>query len=694
MEKEKFYEDEIEKCDKNKQIENDDPWGDQEIHIVENIEVCETVVGQMRRHCKEYNVIGISCSIQNSKRRIALLQLATHRGLCALVRLGKFQTFPDVLQAFLVDEKIVKACVNQDGDKTFDVALHLLEFNVKVANIIDLRYLAQSLNYPPLKLPGLSAQHLQIKLDDNSQLDRRKWTTDIKVLKPSNINYAAKVVRVIIELFKKFENEWISRHKKLREVYCRTRYLATYLNQVFPNQNLRKKHTVRTVATVEQQRLQEQTIFQNRTILLVSNASECRDAVKQLRDHCDEYKVLGLSCQHELARKPARLLQLATHRGLCVLFQKFDSMSAEIRELLEDTSILKICDRISFVDRLEGSYGFRVGSALELNDFHAHLQKESIYPRDAERPKEKSTYGQWLAKVFLNIDMETLDWRVINSDWVTLSLHEELDYAAKTAHVLIELFKFLDEKLLATEKYLGNRTKFFDDLFKQSQQKYTSACALPNQEIHVVNTVTECDEVVKEIKMYKQSEHVHRLITRANEIFFQFADIAKSTMYWVLIANGIHLANIKLHYYSWPLIEGYQLLEDDTILKVGILAHDDARRLYNDYRSNVWATLDLTNLAKECKYSKRGLGGLSLEALNVKLDHKKRGHKTMKFHKRWEKDMLPKENIRYAANDAHVSVELFKKFQTKLLPDSSYVTKDVQIFIDKHYPSGVVVRVY
>lgn len=103
-----------------------------------------------------------------------------------------------------------------------------------------------------------------------------------------------------------------------------------------------------------------------------------------------------------------------------------------------------------------------------------------------------------LSKIYFNVDLQTLDWRILNSDWRTLSLRDEIDYAAKSVHVIIELFKLFEIKLV-TEKYSGDRTKFIDELFEQNDNQYLT---LPKQDICIVNNAVECKAVVEQIRMY------------------------------------------------------------------------------------------------------------------------------------------------------------------------------------------------
>lgn len=55
------------------------------------------------RHCKEFNVLGIDCKWKKNKKNtfgdsIALLQLTSHRGLCAIIPLYQLQEIPPELR--------------------------------------------------------------------------------------------------------------------------------------------------------------------------------------------------------------------------------------------------------------------------------------------------------------------------------------------------------------------------------------------------------------------------------------------------------------------------------------------------------------------------------------------------------------------------------------------------------------------
>lgn len=76
---------------------------------------------------------------------------------------------------------------------------------------------------------------------------------------------------------------------------------------------------------------------------------------------------------------------------------------------------------------------------------------------------------------------------------------------------------------------------------------------------------------------------------------------------------------------------------------------------------NVSSTLDLRRLASICNphHCHYGLGKLSSTYLNIGL---KKKHSAA-FHQRWEDAELSEEHQIYAANDAHVGIALFKRFQ-------------------------------
>lgn len=157
---------------------------------------------------------------------------------------------------------------------------------------------------------------------------------------------------------------------------------------------------------------------------------------------------------------------------------------------------------------MEGDYGIRVSSILDLKDLARGCKCPSDSLKSNKIKEKKEITIQWLAKEFLNIDTRTLDWRLLMSDWTTMSLREEINYAAKTVCVMIELFKLFEEQLVA-EKFLGDRTKFLD-LYRQPNREFEYK--LPEQEILIVNDVQECRAAAEQLEMWGISQDLYDLI--------------------------------------------------------------------------------------------------------------------------------------------------------------------------------------
>lgn len=89
-------------------------------------------------------------------------------------------------------------------------------------------------------------------------------------------------------------------------------------------------------------------------------------------------------------------------------------------------------------------------------------------------------------------------------------------------------------------------------------------------------------------------------------------------------------------------------------------------------------------LAKKAEY---GLGKLAEEFLGIQLDKNDKAMKKKihwKIHMGWQANKLAEKNILYAANDAQVAIELFKKFETILKPEFNDPAARLKQFIDEH----------
>lgn len=99
-----------------------------------------------------------------------------------------------------------------------------------------------------------------------------------------------------------------------------------------------------------------------------------------------------------------------------------------------------------------------------------------------------------------------------------------------------------------------------------------------------------------------------------------------------------------------------QLLEDERVLKVGVGSNNDADHLRYDYGVVVRGTADLSNMALGLLGKPGGLAKLSESYIGVKLD------KDLNIIRSdWSIQKLSAKQIKYAAKDAFVAIEIFKK---------------------------------
>lgn len=96
-------------------------------------------------------------------------------------------------------------------------------------------------------------------------------------------------------------------------------------------------------------------------------------------------------------------------------------------------------------------------------------------------------------------------------------------------------------------------------------------------------------------------------------------------------------------------------------MKVGVAPQGDAHYLVRDYGVCVASTFDLRYLAAMTDCRPAGLGKMTEDYLNVKLDKNWRIRCSD-----WESPTLSGKQIDYAAKDAHVAIELFKFFAIRL----------------------------
>lgn len=127
-----------------------------------------------------------------------------------------------------------------------------------------------------------------------------------------------------------------------------------------------------------------------------------------------------------------------------------------------------------------------------------------------------------------------------------------------------------------------------------------------------------------------------------------------------IFAFYVKLTNLKTDHLRFKYVK--EFLEDDKIVKVGVVPEEDAKLLSEDYGVETKSTLDLRHMAKQVGFQPRSLKIMSDECLKVKLTNNKR------ISNKWESETLDPKQIDYAAKDALAAIELFKFFANKLQP--------------------------
>ncbi|EAT35135.1 AAEL012690-PA [Aedes aegypti] len=241
-----------------------DPLYNQSVRIVTNPEDCQKVIGLLRDHCREFRVLGFDCewvNEQGKRHPVALLQLATHRGLCALIRLCEMKRIPPELGELLNDPAIVKVGVGP----LEDAKLLRHDYNLKVESTLDLRHLADRCGVPgPYGMAKLAEKTLGVKLDKHWRIRASNWEN--AQLTERQIQYAASDAHVAVELFRTFakkavprslfssQKSWLTKTINELECFFDQRFHDRFTSSSDPNRGKKKLLSVSKRATIETKR--------------------------------------------------------------------------------------------------------------------------------------------------------------------------------------------------------------------------------------------------------------------------------------------------------------------------------------------------------------------------------------------------------------------------------------------------------
>ncbi|XP_075701111.1 exonuclease 3'-5' domain-containing protein 2 isoform X2 [Rhinoderma darwinii] len=177
-----------------------------EVKIVSKTEEWELVWPLLQRDLDVYPVLGMDCewvSVDGRKNPISLLQMASHSGLCVLVRLPRLAStgcnIPKTLITLLANSSVLKVGVGcwDDASKLTN------DYGLSVNGIVDIRYLAmrqrRDIFQNSLSLKSLSETILCYPLDKSFQLRCSNW--DAEEFSQDQVFYAARDAQVSVALF-------------------------------------------------------------------------------------------------------------------------------------------------------------------------------------------------------------------------------------------------------------------------------------------------------------------------------------------------------------------------------------------------------------------------------------------------------------------------------------------------------------
>lgn len=149
---------------------------------------------------------------------------------------------------------------------------------------MDLRYLAQinGRNHQTALLGDLAKKYLKIELAENHRLKRENWKKKKIQLNGRDIDYAAKTVRVAIELFKYLENESANQLQSFIDGSCKP-----HLNHIFRYETKEGDQKQETNEDDQPQVTTNELLPIK--VHLISNYTQCRDILQQFREYNNSF---------------------------------------------------------------------------------------------------------------------------------------------------------------------------------------------------------------------------------------------------------------------------------------------------------------------------------------------------------------------------------------------------------------------
>ncbi|XP_071452462.1 exonuclease 3'-5' domain-containing protein 2 isoform X2 [Hetaerina americana] len=175
-------------------------YGITEIAVVTNEQDCIVAVQRLKKECRNsFPVLGMDCEWvpdRKEKHPVALLQLASISGFCALFRLSHMPHIPDSLKGILMDQNIFKVGVGIEND--------VCRLRTNVRSWVDIRHLEYLVRSYPVRdaveepsgcrsmklgLAALAKRVLGIDLNKDGNIRFGQWDSD--ELTEEQISYAS-----------------------------------------------------------------------------------------------------------------------------------------------------------------------------------------------------------------------------------------------------------------------------------------------------------------------------------------------------------------------------------------------------------------------------------------------------------------------------------------------------------------------
>uniref|UniRef100_A0A1B0BNC1 3'-5' exonuclease domain-containing protein n=1 Tax=Glossina palpalis gambiensis TaxID=67801 RepID=A0A1B0BNC1_9MUSC len=623
---------------------------------------CDDMVAKLKSHCRKYKVLGFDCewvTVKGERRPVALVQLCSTEAFCVLFRLNRMLWIPESLTTLLEDEDIMKVSV----DAILKAKKLAADYDIKVAGAFDLRYLARMTRRNPENLEQMTSSVLHAQFDNSSWSLAPNW--EAKQLYSDQIEDAANRAYAAVEIFKSLAFE-----------------LDPSDPYMHPNGNL--------------------------------SIGVFRNNFSRLLDH--HFHEMQPVCYSSLLDR----FEVHCPSDQCLLLAPDDEFVCEVDKskgewyLKEHLGTKVDCEnftvRVKHFPRIQ-----TIGYYQRSNETRCHIcGGTDAFVHKPVVPQEYSKHFRVKHQLFIARDVIFLCPKCVRLSAISdLKMYNKL---RKMCGAPYSYFQRRRVKKAAT--MLLNEE---EQMSEESRQHYEAFVS--DYYTNYVNKKVKIDRrILKEI-----SEEDPTCYLRAHgqavvqKFEYEFGGLLELTRLWrthfgeqtdkasyiqasLLWSKGRSRNPVALLQLASP--NGFcglfrlchmhhipqslkNLLVDKEIIKVGVDPAGDAQKLQEDKGIYVTSTFDIRYLAVMLRCKPLGLEKLSRSLLNVGLVKQWDIAKS-----NWEFDMLDRDQVQYAANDAFAGIEIFKHLANRLKPrnywnftnaDFMAIMSEIQYLLDRGF---------